>query len=96
MTLSSSSHAQAVAIGCRPQTVSIPAYAADTLGETLTLHAPAGWHERIRALAPACCYGTTYRRDVVELLGQMSFDVLAGYHTLALSALEIAEALARL
>jgi len=75
--------------------VTIPAFAADTLHETITLYAPVAWHDRIRALAPRCCYGPRYSRYVLETLREMSDNVRTGYSTLGYDRLVQAEALAR-
>lgn len=53
-------------------TYEIPAYAADTLGETLDLHCAIEWLSRIDNVAEHACYGPNYRRGVVENLRDMS------------------------
>lgn len=76
-------------------TITIPAYAADTLGESVTLHAPEDWHERIEALSPRCCYGPNYNRTVLTLLRDMSGQVERGYSVLAYDTLLAAESAAK-
>lgn len=75
-------------------TVTIPAYAASVLDETLTLHAPAVWHERITALSERTCYGPDFSRRVVTHLIDMSDTVRSGYSALAYDHLLAAEAAA--
>lgn len=76
-------------------TIKIPAYAADTLGESLTIEAPEDWHERIKALSPHCCYGPGFSRDVLWQVRELDYNVRSGYSLLAYDRLEAAEALAR-
>lgn len=71
--------------------VTIPAFAADTLDESLELEAPAEWHDRIRALAPYCCYGPDYNRAVIYSLRELSRSVVDGYTTAAYDRLLDAE-----
>jgi len=71
--------------------ITIGAYAADTLGETLTAEAPAEWHPRIAALSTACSYGPAYRRAVPGLLADMSRNVRDGYTAIAYDFLLAAE-----
>lgn len=75
--------------------ITIPAYAADTLGETVTLRAPEDWHERIKALGPRCCYGPNYNRTIFTLLKDMSRQVEQGYSVLAYDTLLAAESVAK-
>jgi hypothetical protein len=77
-------------------TITLPAYAGDTLGETITLHAPEEWHDRLRALAPHLVYGPDYRRAVVFALNEMSRTVAAGYSALAYDYLLAAERATRI
>jgi hypothetical protein len=72
-------------------TVTIPAYAADTLNETITLHAPDDWHDRIRQLSKRCCYGPNYRRAVLDSLRSMSDRCERGYSVVAYDDLLAAE-----
>lgn len=76
-----------------PATVTIPAYAADTLGESVMLCAPAAWHDRIRAIAAtgATTYGPSFRRSALSNLLNMSRAVRDGYSTLAYDYLVRAE-----
>lgn len=46
-------------------TLELPAQAADTLGETITLTVPADQVANVERLAPALVYGPTFRRDVL-------------------------------
>jgi len=55
-----------------PQSLTIPAFAADTLGESLTIEAPPEWHDRIRLLSPYVCYGPDFRRAVLYSLRELS------------------------
>lgn len=71
--------------------VTIAAGAAVTLGETMTIAAPAEWHDRIRALAARTCYGPSYSRQVVAHLADLSVLVRRGYSTLAYDRLLLAE-----
>lgn len=73
--------------------LTIPAYAADTLHETLTLHAPEDWHPRILSLAPRCCYGPKYHRGVITQLRDMSDCCVRGYSTVAYDHLLAAESM---
>jgi hypothetical protein len=63
-----------------PVEITIPAYAADTLGESITVLAPKSWHDTIRALAPHTVYGPDYLRAVVYSLERMS-DIVEDGHT---------------
>lgn len=71
--------------------ITIPAYAADTLRESLTIEAPEDWHERIEALSPRCCYGPNYSRSVLSLLKDLDHQVRNGYSVLAYDTLLAAE-----
>lgn len=71
--------------------VVIPAFAADTLGETLRVFAPVDVHDRVRALSPAVSYGEHYRRNVVYLLEAMSSAFRHGYDDVAMRDLEACE-----
>lgn len=71
--------------------ITIPAYAADTLGESLTVEAPEDWHDRIMALSPRCCYGPNFHRAVKDNLVDMGDLVRRGYSTLAYDRLCQAE-----
>ena len=71
--------------------VTIPAYAADTLHETMTLDAPAEWHKRIRALTARTCYGPRWSRAAVSHLLDMSAMVRNGYSDAAYDHLLAAE-----
>ena len=73
------------------QSITIPAYAAPTLAESLTIEAPAEWHERINVLGRFTCYGPNYRRAVVETLRDLSHQVHGGYTALAYDSLVAAE-----
>lgn len=72
--------------------VTIPAYAADTLGETITVHAPTEWHDRVRALGVHACYGPNYLRSVVHHLGDVDQRCRGGYLAIGLASLVAAEA----
>lgn len=71
--------------------IEIPAYAADTLGESMTLAAPIEWHERIAALSPFVCYGDSYSRGIKDNLLDMSNTVSTGYSDVAYDYLLNAE-----
>jgi hypothetical protein len=73
------------------ETVTIPAYAAETLGESITLTCPEDWHDRVRALAPKCQYGPNYSRSILTQLRDMSDCCVRGYSALAYDYLLAAE-----
>lgn len=72
--------------------ITIPAYAADTLGETLTVSAPEAWHDRIAALSERVSYGPNYSRSAKDHLLDMSRLVRDGYSAIAYDHLIAAEA----
>lgn len=75
--------------------VTYPAFAADTLGETLTLTFPAAWRERVDALADRFTFGPNYSRAIVETILDMSRQARDGDDlTLAAYSLESAERIA--
>lgn len=74
-----------------PTPVTVPAFAADTLGETLTVRVPAAWADRVRALGPFCSYGPRFTRGVVEALQDVDRCVQAGYSVVAFDHLLTAE-----
>lgn len=74
--------------------ITIPANAADTLGEKMTIAAPVAWHARIEALAPRCCYGPQFNRAVLYHLADVDAHVRNGYSTVAYDHLVAAEAAA--
>lgn len=57
-----------------------------------TLNAPAGWHQRIRAIEPYVRFGPSYSRNAWEHLTDMSRFAGWGDYHLALRHLENAEA----
>ena len=71
--------------------ITIPAYAADTLGETMTVAAPDAWHDRIEALSVRVSYGPDYSRSAKDHLLDMSRLVRDGYTALAYDHLIAAE-----
>lgn len=71
--------------------VTIPAYASYTLGETLTIAAPREWHDRIIALAAFTCYGPTFNRRVLDTLVDLDRQVRGEYTALAYDSLLAAE-----
>lgn len=83
----------AAVLRARPVVV-IPAYAADTLGESLTIAAPAEWHDRIRALSTRTVYGPKYVRQIVAALVDLDREVRRGYSAAAYDRLVHAEELA--
>jgi hypothetical protein len=74
-----------------PTSVTIPVFAADTLGETLTVRVPAAWADRARALGPFCRYGPRFTRGVVEALQDVDRCVRSGYSVAAYDHLLTAE-----
>jgi hypothetical protein len=74
-----------------PTSVTVPAFAADTLGETLTVRVPAAWADRVRALGPFCSYGPRFTRGVVEALQDADRCVRNGYSAIAYDHLLAAE-----
>jgi len=71
--------------------ITISAYAADTLGETMTVTAPCAWHDRICALSARVSYGPDYSRSAKDHLLDMSRLVRDGYTALAYDHLLAAE-----
>jgi hypothetical protein len=61
------------------ESVTIAAHAGSTLGETVTLHAPEAWHDRIRQLEAYTVYGPNFSRGALENLLDMSRLVHEGY-----------------
>lgn len=78
-----------------PITATFPAYASDTLGETITLTYPAGWADRVAAIVPVLSYGPNYSRAAIESLNDMSRCVRDDYSTVAYDYLLSAERAAR-
>lgn len=76
-------------------TETFPAYAADTLGETITLTFPTAWADRVAAIVPVLSYGPNYSRAAIESLADMSRCVRDDYSTLAYDYLLSAERAAR-
>lgn len=74
--------------------VTLPAFAADTLGESLVVQVPTSWAERVHALAAFCRYGPQFRRSVVEALVDVDRCVRDGYTVFAYDHLVAAERLA--
>jgi len=80
---------------CPTHTATFPAYASDTLGETITLTYPAGWADRVAAIVPVLSYGPNYSRAAIESLNDMSRCVRDDYSTVAYDYLLSAERAAR-
>lgn len=78
-----------------PDVTIIPAFAWDTLNETLTVHAPRAWWPRIEALSAHTVYGPTFLRGVVDALRDVDRHVRNGYSLVAYDALLRAENIAR-
>ena len=76
-------------------TETFPAYAADTLGETITLTFPTAWADRVAAIVPVLSYGPNYSRAAIESLADMSRCVRDDYSTVAYDYLLSAERAAR-
>jgi len=60
-------------------TITYPAFAADTLGETVTLTLPAGWHAYVAAIAHTFPYGPQHSRAALELAQDASRCVRQDY-----------------
>lgn len=74
--------------------IRMPAYAADTLNESVVLVAPEDWHPRIVALGPRLCYGPNFSRGVLSELRDMSDTCVRGYSAVAYDHLLAAERIA--
>lgn len=72
-------------------TFELPAYAADTLGESLRVTCHRSWEPRVRALAKFLPYGPEHRRAVVNGLKEMTRNYRAEYTVLAYDNLLAAE-----